>query len=186
MQKQSGFVALFAVLISAILLAMALSISSIAYKEQLLSVNAKSSQFSFTAADSGMECALYWDINQNAFVDDDGVEQASAPPINCNDMEVPQLPTTSVFAYQLPVTATVNATVVHGCAVIYVNKSYDFDGDTTPESTKIDSRGYNTDCSNINVDTQGAITFLNGAGARSVERFLTAQYLNNVPVGSGT
>ena len=177
--KENGFVALFAVLVSSILLLMALSISGVAYKEQLLSVNAKSSQYSFTSADTGMECALYWDVKQQWYTSSN-----SPADIKCGDA-VPTLivsvSTPTLFAYSLSVNANVNGQTVPGCAVFAIDKSYDSDSDGTPDATKIDSRGYNVDCANIEYGASGIgdLHFINGAGARAVERFLSAIYSNS-------
>lgn len=179
-ENNSGFVALFAVLVSSILLLMALSISGVAYKEQLLSVNAKSSQYSFMAADTGMECALYWDVKQLWFAAGNsptGFDCGGSQPEFLNDISTP-----TFFAYKLPVEANVNGNTVPGCAVFSIDKDYDVtnsDG-TVTNSTKIDSRGYNVLCSNIEYGVGGSpnLSFQNGAGARAVERFLTAQYAN--------
>lgn len=178
-KEESGFVALFAVLVSSILLLMALSISGIAYKEQLLSVNAKASQYSFTAADTGMECALYWDVKMQYY--SLGNFQT---PITCAGgtpepvaLMVPQL---DFYIYKLPVNANVNGQTIAGCAVFSIDKNYDDNNDQVGDSTRIDSRGYNVNCVNIDygLTSNGDLHFSNGAGARSVERFLSAIYLN--------
>lgn len=62
-----GFTLLIAVLVSGILLALGLAIFNIASKELTLSSSGRESQFAFYAADSGIECALYWDYRENAF-----------------------------------------------------------------------------------------------------------------------
>ncbi|MBP7832015.1 MAG: hypothetical protein KA028_03315 [Candidatus Pacebacteria bacterium] len=178
--SQRGFVALFSVLVSSILLLMALSIAGIAYKEQLLSVNAKSSQYSFVAADTGMECALYNDVKLQWFTSTN-----SPASIMCGGDSVEMLGDisgTTLFVYKLPVEANVNGNIVPGCAIFSIDKDYDYlnaDGSTT-NSTKIDSRGYNVLCSNIEYGLGGSttLTFLNGAGARAVERYLSALYSN--------
>lgn len=61
-ERKSGFVLLFSVLVSGIVLAVGLGIISITLKELLLSNTGKDSQYAFYAADSGLECALYWDL----------------------------------------------------------------------------------------------------------------------------
>jgi hypothetical protein len=174
--KQQGFVALFAVLVSSILLIMALSISGIAYKEQLLSVNAKTSQYSFTAADTGMECALYWDVNREWFTsgqspDDQTVRCGGVHPTYLLDVS-----TSTKSIYKLDVNANVNGFTIPGCTIFSIYKDYNND------STKIDSRGYNVNCSNIDyipgLNGGAELYFSNGAGARAVERFLSAIYLN--------
>lgn len=56
--QQSGFVLLFAVVVSAVIFFIGAGIFSIAYKELLISSLAKDSQKSIFAADSAIECAL--------------------------------------------------------------------------------------------------------------------------------
>ncbi len=64
-KKEKGFVILFAVLISIIVLAITIGISNIAYKEVALSTPARDSHYAYYAADTGAECALYNDIKVN-------------------------------------------------------------------------------------------------------------------------
>jgi hypothetical protein len=67
-QKNKGFVLLFAVSISAILLAIALGAANISLKELQFSTSAKDTNDAFFAADAGTECALYYDrSDQNKF-----------------------------------------------------------------------------------------------------------------------
>ncbi len=61
-EARKGFVALFTVLIAAVILSMAVGIASIALKQIVLSASATDANKSFYAADSGIECALYHDI----------------------------------------------------------------------------------------------------------------------------
>lgn len=58
-QSKRGFVILFAVLISAIILLIGVGIFRITVKETILSSAARESMISFFAADGGLECALY-------------------------------------------------------------------------------------------------------------------------------
>jgi len=62
-----GFTLLLAALIASIVLALGSSIFLIAQKQVLLSSLSRDSQFAFYAADTGAECALYWDLRFNAF-----------------------------------------------------------------------------------------------------------------------
>lgn len=66
-QTPRGFTLLLAVLVSGILLSLGFAIFNIASKEIILSSSGRESQFAFYAADSGVECALYWDYQHNAF-----------------------------------------------------------------------------------------------------------------------
>lgn len=57
-KKNRGFVLLFAVMLSSIILAIALGISSIALKEINFTTSARDANNAFYAADTGVECAL--------------------------------------------------------------------------------------------------------------------------------
>ncbi len=59
--KKGGFVLLFAVLVSSVVLAIGTGIFNIAIKELALSRASRDSQFAFFAADTGAECAFFWD-----------------------------------------------------------------------------------------------------------------------------
>ncbi len=61
--KNKGFTLLFASLIVSLLLAISLAILHITLEQLLLSSVAKESQFAFYNADTGIECALYYDRN---------------------------------------------------------------------------------------------------------------------------
>ena len=76
--RQSGFVLLVALLTASVLLGLALSIGDILIKEDSLALAGRASHQAFYAADSGVECALYFDIKYNSFA------TSSASTINCN------------------------------------------------------------------------------------------------------
>lgn len=69
--RKKGFTLLFAVLVSVLVLAVGASIISIALKQVILSGAGRESQFAFYAANTGVECALYWDLNGSRVVDGD-------------------------------------------------------------------------------------------------------------------
>jgi hypothetical protein len=56
-----------AALVSSIVLSLGSSIFVIAQKQIMLSSLGRDSQFAFYAADTGAECALYWDVRYDAF-----------------------------------------------------------------------------------------------------------------------
>lgn len=64
---RSGFVILFAVVISSIILSITLGVANIALKEIKFSTSAKETNYSFFAADTGIECALFNDKPPSAF-----------------------------------------------------------------------------------------------------------------------
>ncbi|OGJ04326.1 hypothetical protein A3G06_02150 [Candidatus Nomurabacteria bacterium RIFCSPLOWO2_12_FULL_46_14] len=59
--KSAGFVILYAVIISSMVLAIALGVLDIAYKEIKFSTSARDTNDAFFAADTGLECALFND-----------------------------------------------------------------------------------------------------------------------------
>ena len=65
--RQRGFTLLLAALVASIVLMLGSSIFSIAQKQVALSSIGRDSQFAFYAADTGAECALYYDIRAQAF-----------------------------------------------------------------------------------------------------------------------
>jgi len=129
--KQAGFAVLYAVLVSSILLSIGLAIFNITIKELLLSSSGRDSQFAFYAADSGAECALYWEQKGGGF------STSTAGSISCNGSTIPNIggvgyDTAMVFQFE-----------VDGfCSIVSVIQS-----ETHPR-TKIESKGYNTTCDN--------------------------------------
>jgi hypothetical protein len=57
-----GLALFFAVLTASLVLTIGLALFNITLKEFVLSSQIRDSQFAFYAADSGLECALYWDL----------------------------------------------------------------------------------------------------------------------------
>ena len=79
----SGFVMLFAVTLSAILLSIALGVTNIAFKELRFSTNARDTNDAFFAADTGAEYALFEDIKNSSYQVFPGVRTKYSPsPIN--------------------------------------------------------------------------------------------------------
>ena len=141
MNKQ-GFTLIIAVLISSIILSIGLSMFNISIKQSILSATARESQSSFFAADSGIECASYWDYKYNAFVQ----SGYSGPLPRCANQDIGPLAPNCALAgdpgYDYKCVFTMyleGANQTEGaCAVVTVNKI------VSPAGTKIESRGYNT------------------------------------------
>jgi Tfp pilus assembly protein PilX len=58
-----GFTLLFAILVGSLLVGIGIAITNLALKQLSISSLGRESQLAFYAADSGAECALYWDIH---------------------------------------------------------------------------------------------------------------------------
>ena len=159
LKNKSGFVLLFAVTLSAILLAIALGVSNIALKEINFSTSARDSNEAFFAADVGAECALYEDKN-NKFP-----AQTTNPnlSISCNNNAVPTFSTsgtTSTYGFTTLALGNTNKS----CVKVTVFKEWF--ADTSIVNTLITSRGYNLGGDGSCADTS----------SRLVERELDVRY----------
>jgi hypothetical protein len=61
-KKEDGFTLVLSIFLASIVLGITLSMMGILYKQLTLSTADRESQLAFFAADSGMECAYYWDF----------------------------------------------------------------------------------------------------------------------------
>jgi len=147
-KTERGFVVLIAVLLASLFLLLGSSIFTISIRELALSFGAKESQYSFYAADSGIECALYWDF-QNTFATS-SYSGASPSGINCMNQDITS---GSDWVWKQNATET-SAETVFGfnlfpddsdrsdCVKVVVTKNNG--------TTRIDARGYNT----CNIESQ--------------------------------
>lgn len=73
-KKNKGFVLLYVVIISSIILAITLSIASISLREIKFSTSARDTNNAFFAADTGVECVLFNDKSTgNSFIETGGL-----------------------------------------------------------------------------------------------------------------
>ena len=85
-KSKKGFVILLAVLLSSVFMIIGAFIFNISIKELILSSGGKSSQFAFYAADTGIECALYWDSRGEYFAESNKTDEPQE--IYCNGQDV--------------------------------------------------------------------------------------------------
>jgi hypothetical protein len=147
-KQQKGFTIFFAVLVTSLALAIGLSIYDLTVRELDLSATVNQSQYAIYAADTGAECALYWDTHCNF----SGCTAGSAFPTStestvpgtgegllCNGQDIVATPwTVSEGDTSASTTITVNFLPQPYCAVITISKT------GTPSHTTIVSYGYNT------------------------------------------
>ncbi|MFA6585792.1 MAG: hypothetical protein WCS86_01370 [Candidatus Paceibacterota bacterium] len=150
--NKDGFALLYAIMISSILLAIGLGVGNIAFKEIKFSTSAKDTNDAFFAADTGAECALYYDKldqSKNAFTGSVMMDCVNRPII-------PIESSPSVWTFTIMGLGSEEK----GCTKVIVDKV-----NVTPSlTTKITSRGYNNAGANC-------IPTLN-----SVERLLEVNY----------
>ncbi len=146
-RSSRGFAMLFAVLVSSVLLSIGLSIFNLTVKELALSSSGRESQFAFYAADSGTECALYWDFKgQNIFATSSSSRTPSPASPDCAGQTINISPSqttgssaTTQFLFQIPNTLPSGASAPY-CVTVTVSKSVN----NNIVTTTIDSRGYNS------------------------------------------
>lgn len=126
--REHGFTLLLATLVAGLLLAIGLAIFNITIKEVLLSSIGRESQFAFFAADTGTECALFWDQQHDAFA------TSSQTTIECGG----ETATVGGQGYGNPTTFTLDFAPLPYCTTVSVTKF------ESPRRTIIESKGYNT------------------------------------------
>ena len=152
-----GFTLLIAVLVGSVLLALGYSIFNIALKDVILSSSGRESQFAFYAADSGVECALYWDYQQNAFATTSPLTEIAC---GTGDLPLTTVPLTRSFdplskTYTTVFSFSLGSASTDACTSVEVTRM------ENPLRTTVVSSGFNT-CVTTN--------------PRRIERAIRAQY----------
>lgn len=139
--QERGFTLLLAALVASIVLAIGTSIFQLAQKELILSSIGRDSQYAFYAADTGAECALYWDVRYQAFATSS--ETAPLEAIICDNQSSDVSP--------LQVGETVHSSFQFEpngyCASVSVTKAVQ--EDTGAVASIIHADGYSTTCDAI-------------------------------------
>ncbi len=150
-KENKGFALLFAVLISSVLLSIGLSIFNLTLKELILSSSGRESQFAFYAADTGAECALYWDskgtdifaVNSNPRTPNPASPDCVGQAITIDNFVGARTPTSATTRFNVVIpNLDYLGNPAPYCAIVTISKT-DVGGII---ETDIDSRGYNTDC----------------------------------------
>ena len=150
--KNKGFTLFVAVVITGTLLLISTGIIGLAYKQTLISSSGKDSQNAFYAADTGIECALYWDVQNPSGIS--AFSTTTSSTIYCNkDANNPSNEWVVGGSYT-SVINRINFLPDPYCAIVTVTKGVN-------GSTEIESMGYNT---------------CNALDPRRVERAVRATY----------
>lgn len=146
--KNKGFTLLVAILTTSMLLIVSFMVANLAFKQLIIANANTESQYAFYAADSGVECAVYHDldtaVSKFATTTTGTIACNGQTGITTGSQTVPTLPASQsslVGGGGNPnPTSIFYLTFTKGCAIVRVTKSYS--GSTLV--TTIDSRGYNT------------------------------------------
>jgi len=123
-----GFTLFIAIIVAGTLLLIATGITGLAVKQSLISSTGRESQYAFYAADTGMECALYWDVQNSSGIS--AFSTSTGSVINCNNQNM-TVGGTAISTF------TLNLNPDPFCATVTVAKNDN-------GSTRIESKGYNT------------------------------------------
>jgi len=132
-QKERGVSLYIAISVTAAMTLVSFAVINVAVKQIGISSLARDSQTAFFAADSGVECALYWDLKSGA--NPFSTTTSPAPNVSCNGMSVSQSRT-----YVNDISTSTVSFSPNPCITISVVKWYQ----GNELKTKIESRGYNT------------------------------------------
>ncbi|OHB19733.1 MAG: hypothetical protein A2854_03720 [Parcubacteria group bacterium RIFCSPHIGHO2_01_FULL_56_18] len=134
---QRGFTILLAALVASLVLTLGIAIFSVAQKQVILSSLGRSSQYAFYAADTGAECALYWDVRFDYF---SSTTPAGTTPA-CDGTALVFTGTPGALPYTMSFEFEPN----EYCSQVSVVKS------ATHPRTVIHADGFSTPCSDISI-----------------------------------
>ncbi len=153
---QAGFTLLLAALTASIVLALGSAIFSIAQKQLTLSAIGRDSQFAFYAADTAVECVLFWDFRYNFFSTSTPVgvtptcDQAAVLPFVGNPSPPFNYPYT-LTSQQMDLFSDAKPPSDY-CAQVTVTKS--LDPVTQAVRTVVHADGYSTSCATITTNSR--------------------------------
>ncbi len=160
MKGKRGFTVLFAVLISSILLSIGIAILDLTLKQFTLSSVSKDSQIAFYAADTGQECAMYWDhvndqtgaTSTSSFATSSASSVSNPPSTMTCEGSLIDTTTAGVGSYLVADSNDATTTfwihysggtsvLTSPCASVVISKVSNADGSI---ATVIQTKGYNT------------------------------------------
>ncbi len=143
-KEQKGVTLYVAIVVTSALLLVSFAIADVTLKQAALASINRDSHIAFFAADTGVECALFWDLKNT--LGGSAFATSSSSVINCNgDSNNPENQNISinpVFGSGGQATSTfqINFKPEAACAIVSVSKSYS--GPTL--NTLIEAKGYNS------------------------------------------
>ena len=134
-QNKEGFTLAVALIVAGVLLLIATGMVNLALKQASISASGRDSQIAFYAADTGIECALFWDIQSPT--GSSAFSTSTGSTIFCNkDVNNPDNQWIVGGSYT-SVINHINFAPEPYCAIVVVTKELD-------GHTEIESKGYNT------------------------------------------
>jgi hypothetical protein len=143
-KTNKGFTLLIAIVITSMLMIVGFAVTNVAYRQFLLSDIGRYSQYAFYAAESGVECALFYDLKNTGGLS--AFATSSSGTIFCNGQNIlTGTQTIPIISQPSLIGGGGNAsptsrfflTFPNSCVIVSVTKA-------TDGSTTIQSKGYNT------------------------------------------
>lgn len=145
-KDQKGFTLLLAALVASIVLALSTSIFGLAQKEIILSSIGRDSQYAFYAADTGAECALYWDVRYRYFGAD--MPAGIVPPPQCGGEDICDgVGDSCTHTGEYPQTMSFRFEPNGFCADVFITKTQSEDSGAI--STLVRADGYSRSCGSL-------------------------------------
>lgn len=157
LKNEKGFVMLFAVVLSAIIFSISLGMINISLKEINFGTSAKATNEAFFAADTGAECALFYDLVpvQSFFGSVDALTTVNGISAMCGGSSINIVGETQLFGPWNFIVLGLGEDK-KSCAKVKVTRNFDGTGNLL--NTQIISKGYNMggndspDCSSTNTN----------------------------------
>lgn len=200
-RNTAGFTLFISLIVSSLVLAIGFSLSTIILKQLVFANSGKESQLAFFAADSGAECAMYWDRKDvDGYTVFDSTFASSSPDIEifCGTGGLATSPALSgrvgsfqkilgggpsnneqaTTTFYVDYSDAINSSH-KACSMVTVYKWIEIVGSIPVERTRIDSRGYNVPMNDgavgLGYPGNGATCDF-GASNRVVERAIQLDY----------
>jgi Tfp pilus assembly protein PilX len=170
--KNRGIAIYMAVIITAALSLVSLAVINITLKQISISSASRDSQAAFYSADSGIECALYWDLKNPADPTKSAFSTSTASaPISCNNFPTFNVTNDTTPNKPDPATTTFSLTFLTDpyCVTVGVHKSWV----AGVPKTQIEAKGYNA--GTLSGANPGVSTCIS-SNARRVERAIFVNY----------
>lgn len=127
------------VILISISLVIALGVAGIIIKEMIFSSIGRESNMAFYAADTGIECVLYWDKQRKFATSSSVTSDPPTSPVLCDNEDIRNWTT---LRSQYSATTTFDLGFDNGSCVVVSVMKYSYDQGSTIR-TKVESYGYN-------------------------------------------
>lgn len=142
-KKQKGISLFIAVLVASVATLFSFAISNIALREVILAQTGRDSQLAFYAANSGIECALFWDLKNSAFRPELGQRSIECNGQNVNFTMLGNVGGDGTTSWTHGNLGFFSLGSGDGCFTISVSKKVSGTGEGQVVETELISRGYN-------------------------------------------